>query len=439
MIYLILLTAFLIRHSLATLSSGATPESRSRARDMIAQRRSLIVSPEEDVETPPTLMSYNPHSSTTKQRVLKPATSTAEDGMFTTEGQNKGASLSSAAPVSATINPYANRNNTLVPSSAPSLTLSYVPTPLLTSYPTIIGLTLVPVSPMPSIFHKKSIQISGGSSKLLTLSLRVFLPESNILDDEAVSNFENVAKGFILSHINDIMNLPKDITVDVDRVTITSQVFAWKRQPAFRSLAATGLDVYFEADALVTGLVTKERLEKDVQSTFDQYQDLFRSSLVLYGAPSLPSNLPREDDEPSSVSFDSISITLGVVAVCSGMMAVVIAALMYLRKSKHLVALESSVVEVRPKEKSILATGSTPYPIQKQRLERLDEEQMNWDDVSFVTVHLFSGNKILDSFLLPLLNSLIRYRVIAQVERLPTTWTCHMTTALSIVFYSAHR
>ena len=103
-----------------------------------------------------------------------------------------------------------------------------------------------------------------------TVSLHVFLPTLlPLMDDQSKSIFERVALEFIDDNI-DNENLPIE---SVSNLQITDQELAW--QSIFDGLTTPGVDVFFRADAVVSGDLTQNEIEESIQMVLDSKSTIF--------------------------------------------------------------------------------------------------------------------------------------------------------------------
>ena len=144
-----------------------------------------------------------------------------------------------------------------------------------------------------------------------TVSLHVFLPTLlPLMDDQSVSVFERVALEFIDDNIDD-ENLPIE---SVSNLQITDQELAW--QSIFDGLTTPGIDVFFRADAVVSGDLTQNEIEERIQFVLDSKSTIF---LEMF-------NLAHGDladtDRPSSTASPAPSMELlGLSAKPTGLVA----------------------------------------------------------------------------------------------------------------------
>ena len=109
-----------------------------------------------------------------------------------------------------------------------------------------------------------------------TVSLHVFLPTLlPLMDDQSVSVFERVALEFIDDNIDD-ENLPIE---SVSNLQITDQELAW--QSIFDGLTTPGIDVFFRADAVVSGDLTQNEIEESIQLVLDSNSTIFHEMFNL--------------------------------------------------------------------------------------------------------------------------------------------------------------
>jgi len=206
----------------------------------------------------------------------------------------------------------------------------------------------------------------------------VFFPEiAAALDEDGVDTFEIAAKQLVVANVNEIEENLFVARVNVKDVKVVSQVFAWHVNPKrhLRALesTSTGLDVYFQVVAQVTGYTTAEVLEFSIQQLFDSNNAAFRRSLESFST--------NTEKKP----LNSIHLTLGIAAGCSGLVAAIFASVLCMLKKVARTNESSPRSKVKTDKKSKLMppVGKTrEYPIQESRTAA----RPGWNDVSALLV-----------------------------------------------------
>jgi hypothetical protein len=126
-------------------------------------------------------------------------------------------------------------------------------------------------------------------------------------------------------------------------------------------------------DVVVTGYTTNEELESSIQGLFNTYDSVFRNSLDFSSA-----------NGPDRNTLYPVRIMLGIVAGCSGFVALTVAATMFVRKKKR----EGNQTSNRkPKLGSEELSKSDHKPVQyaiQELSQRERSAQFRWDDVRSV-------------------------------------------------------
>ena len=117
-----------------------------------------------------------------------------------------------------------------------------------------------------AISDNRSVLSSG-----YTVSLHVFLPTVlPLMDYHSKNIFELVALEFIVSNIDD-ENLPIE---SISNIQITEQDLAWSS--IFDYPRTPGIEVFFRAEAVVSGRTSQEAVEQSIQFMFDSKSTLFQ-------------------------------------------------------------------------------------------------------------------------------------------------------------------
>lgn len=208
-------------------------------------------------------------------------------------------------------------------------------------------------------------------NRLFQVTCSVFFPTATVLSGQEVNTFERTAKDFVMDHVDKI-DLPV-VVVSVNDVTVVSQVFAWTRPQRLRVLEgiATGLNVYFQIDAVVTGYTTIQEFESSIQELFDTYESVFLNSLDFSSA-----------NNPDRNTFYPVRIMLGIVAGCSGFVALAVATTMFVRKRKREIKQASNRKPKLGSDKEISKLDHKPVQYAIQELSQRERAApFRWDEV----------------------------------------------------------
>lgn len=143
-----------------------------------------------------------------------------------------------------------------------------------------------------------------------TISLRVFLLDTSELMDVATrSTFELAALQFIV----DEMDQRNDISIEsISDVGVVNQKLTWSRVVEGKS--TTGIEVYFDVEATVSGDVEKQQVERAVQLLFDTNARSFRSEFHF----ALRGEATSEAPETTTELLEPIRYELGLASIAAG-------------------------------------------------------------------------------------------------------------------------
>ncbi|KAL7531011.1 hypothetical protein ACHAXR_003806 [Thalassiosira sp. AJA248-18] len=251
-----------------------------------------------------------------------------------------------------------------------------------TSYPTTSspGASHSPSSSDTSSFltisqHDDVIGLIEYEPKQYTIELQVFLLDTSMLmDDQSRRIFELTALNFIIDDIDQI-----DLSISaISGIKVVDQRLTWSRLVEGKS--TTGVEVYFDADATVSGDVTRHQCERALQVLFGSKANKFRKAFndALYGEST------EELKSPTEFSLEPMRVPLGLAAIAAGcvsFVAILIMSVRYVNKKEMEEQKDLSKTSIA-EDNDIAAHGQRSFPVQEVASQQNSAERWLQDDSS---------------------------------------------------------